>query len=61
MPTKNMGFPDLLIGGPGFDFPIWRWNGKEYSFYKKITKKNLDKIKTINIVEASKVYMNNIK
>jgi hypothetical protein len=28
------GYPDLLIGGPGFEFPIWRWNGKEYVFYK---------------------------
>jgi hypothetical protein len=28
------GYPDLLIGGPGFDFPVWRWNGKEYVFYK---------------------------
>jgi hypothetical protein len=29
-PTKNEGYPDLVIGGPGFCFPIWRWNGKEY-------------------------------
>jgi hypothetical protein len=28
------GYPDLLIGGPGFEFPIWRWNGKEYVYYK---------------------------
>jgi hypothetical protein len=30
LPEKNLGYPDLLIGGPGFCFPVWRWNGKEY-------------------------------
>lgn len=24
------GWPDLLIGGPGFCFPVVRWNGSEY-------------------------------
>lgn len=30
LPESNLGYPDLLIGGPGFCFPVWRWNGKEY-------------------------------
>lgn len=30
MPDSNLGYPDLLIGGPGFCFPVWRWDGKEY-------------------------------
>jgi hypothetical protein len=30
LPEMNLGYPDLLIGGPGFCFPVWRWNGKEY-------------------------------
>lgn len=34
--TFNLGYPDLLIGGPGFEQPVWRWNGKEYQFYKKV-------------------------
>jgi len=25
------GWPDLLVGGPGFCFPVQRWNGKEYA------------------------------
>jgi hypothetical protein len=25
------GWPDLLIGGPGFCFPVLRWNGREYA------------------------------
>jgi hypothetical protein len=24
------GYPDLLIGGPGFCFPVHRWNGRDY-------------------------------
>lgn len=30
MKESNLGYPDLLIGGPGFCFPVWQWNGKEY-------------------------------
>lgn len=33
--TKHMGFPDIEIGGPGICFPVWRWNGKQYSIYKR--------------------------
>jgi hypothetical protein len=29
--TKGVGgWPDLLLGGPGFCFPVVRWNGKAY-------------------------------
>jgi len=33
-PSSSLGYPDLLIGGPGFCFPVWRWNGKEYDYLK---------------------------
>jgi hypothetical protein len=33
--SKNKGYPDVEIGGPGNCFPIWRWNGMEYDIYKK--------------------------
>jgi len=61
MPTKTPAYPDLLIGGPGVEFPIWRWNGKEYVFSKKITEKQLAKIKTISVETASKAYVNNLR
>lgn len=32
LPTKANGWPELEIGGPGFCFPIERWNGKAYVF-----------------------------
>jgi hypothetical protein len=29
--TKGVdGWPDLLLGGPGFCFPVMRWNGQVY-------------------------------
>ena len=28
------GWPDLEIGGPGFCFPVERWNGREYSLHR---------------------------
>ena len=34
-PEKSKGYPDLVIGGPGFCFPVWRWNGKAYDFHRK--------------------------
>lgn len=30
-PTTK-GWPDIQIGGPGFCFPVYRWNGREYAF-----------------------------
>jgi len=61
MPTKNLGYPDLMIGGPGFEWPVWRWNGKEYNFYKKIKEKDLLKMKAISIEDLSKTYASSIK
>ena len=29
--TKGAGgWPDIQMGGPGFCFPVWRWNGRAY-------------------------------
>ena len=28
------GWPDISIGGPGFCFPVERWNGKEYKLHR---------------------------
>jgi hypothetical protein len=32
--TGNAGFPDIEIGGPGFCFPVWRWDGAAYALHK---------------------------
>lgn len=28
------GWPDLEIGGPGFCFPVARWNGRQYAVHR---------------------------
>lgn len=28
------GWPDIVNGGPGFCFPVLRWNGKDYAFVR---------------------------
>jgi len=34
--TKGKGgWPDLEIGGPGFCFPVERWNGSQYKFHRE--------------------------
>lgn len=29
------GWPDLSVGGPGFCFPVLRWNGRSYAFHRR--------------------------
>lgn len=28
------GWPDIQIGGPGFCFPVERWNGRQYALHR---------------------------
>ena len=30
--TRNKGFPDLLISGPGFCHGVWQWSGAKYEY-----------------------------
>jgi hypothetical protein len=35
LPTKGAGgWPDIEIGGPGFCFPVERWNGRQYVLHR---------------------------
>lgn len=31
LPAQHNGGNDLAAGGPGFSFPVWEWNGNEYT------------------------------
>ncbi len=61
MPTSNKGYPDLLIGGPGFEFPVWRWNGKDYAHYKIMKEKELQNTEAKSLEEASSTYQKTLK
>lgn len=52
--TISLGYPDLLIGGPGFEFPVLRWNGKTYAFYKQVSEATYNKLKKMTLEEVSK-------
>ena len=32
--TGKDGWPDISVGGPGFCFPVERWNGSEYVLHR---------------------------
>ncbi|KAA3653553.1 MAG: hypothetical protein DWQ11_07830 [Proteobacteria bacterium] len=35
LPTRGAGgWPDIEVGGPGFCFPVMRWNGKAYALHR---------------------------
>lgn len=57
--TSNFGYPDLLIGSPGMEQPVWRYNGSNYLFYKRI--KDDGKTISTDVYELSKSYGNSIK
>ncbi|HMJ48708.1 MAG TPA: hypothetical protein VK498_15355 [Ferruginibacter sp.] len=61
--SKNGGYPDIAIGGPGFSFPSFRWDGKRYKQYKIIKDSDLQsgKVKYIDLAEISKIYTDSFK
>ncbi len=59
--ANSKNFPDIAMGGPGFEYPVFRWNGKEYDNYNKITDKQLEKLKPTYLEDASKMYTENLK
>jgi hypothetical protein len=59
--TSVAGYPDLIIGGPGFEYPLWRWKGGQYSFGKSVREADLNKIKTENIESISRKYTEQLK
>jgi hypothetical protein len=59
--SKNSGYPDIAIGGPGFEFPVCRWDGKKYKYLKNIKDADLSKIKYMELSECSKLYTDTLK
>lgn len=59
--TNNLGFPDLLIGGPSFEYPVYRWNGKTYDLFKKIKDAAYSQLKKTTLEDLSKAYQKSIQ
>ncbi|HLA54328.1 MAG TPA: hypothetical protein VK618_13525 [Flavitalea sp.] len=54
--AKNLGYPDILIGGPGFEFPVYRWNGRKYAWHKKMKDGAMNNNNSTDIETYSKAY-----
>lgn len=59
--TKHLNYPDILLSLPGMDYIVWRWNGKSYNNYKKLTGKQLPKDLSMGLPETSKAYQAGLK
>lgn len=51
------GYPELVIAGPGFEFPLYRWNGKSYTHVRNISDDELQSAQTALVEEASREYL----
>jgi len=49
-------FSDVIISGPGYEFPVYRWNGYAYLKHKTITKNKLGKLNLTYLSQASYAY-----
>lgn len=54
--TGSGGYPDLVIGGPDFEFPVYRWNGKAYVHWRTMSDDELQNAQTKRVEEYSRVY-----
>jgi hypothetical protein len=61
LPNKSKPFSDVALGGPGFTFPVWSWNGKVYAESRTISDKQLEAAKPLFLEEASKRYCDALK
>lgn len=54
------GFPDLLIGGPGMEYPVFRWNGKSYQNHRMVSEAAYSKLKMTGLEMLSRKYQEGI-
>ena len=59
--SANKGYPELLIGGPGIEYPVWKWNGTSYVLARKVKDSEYEKLKKTSLEEVSKAYQATIK
>jgi hypothetical protein len=56
--TGNLGYPDILVGTPNMEHPVYRWNGRAYSRCKKLNDAALNATNAIPLEKYSKAYTN---
>jgi hypothetical protein len=58
--TSSKGYFDLLISGPGFEFPIWRFINNQYFLDGQVSDNDLDKLKRTDLSSFSIEYTNTL-
>ncbi|MEO6317138.1 MAG: hypothetical protein ABIU63_09340 [Chitinophagaceae bacterium] len=58
---KHLGYPDLLLGSSGALFNIWRWDGKRYKFFQRVSGQQLPNGPNQGIEDVSAIYQAAIK
>jgi hypothetical protein len=53
--TQTNGYPDLVIAGPGFEFPLYKWNGKSYVYTRNISDDDLQNATTRTVEDYAKL------
>lgn len=54
--TMNLGYPDILVGTPNMEHPVFRWNGSQFTRYKKLNDAALNSKNSTKIETYSKAY-----
>jgi hypothetical protein len=54
--AKSGGYNDILVGLPGMEFPVYKWNGTKYIRYKTIKDAAMKTVKTKDIKAFSEMY-----
>ena len=57
--STNLGYNDILIGGPGFEYPVLRWNGSKYALHRQMKDAALNAKNSMDVEAFSKLYTQN--
>ena len=61
IPNPDGEYDDVVIAGPGFEFPLWSWNGEAYEFERNITESEMEASNAKYAEELSNAYLKELK
>lgn len=56
IPGNRVGYPDLIVPGPGMEHPLWRWKGGEYVYASVVRDASLPRLRAISLETLSQRY-----
>ncbi|MEP6750430.1 MAG: hypothetical protein ABJB86_22010 [Bacteroidota bacterium] len=58
---KHLGYPDILLSSSEQTFIIWRWNGKIYKYFQKVSGQQLPDGPNKGLEDISNAYQGSLK